>query len=196
LLDGLRTGRAKPSQRPAFPGLAAKRPHKSFPGAANASTTKSATPYLPKIRRAATDVEKRRFLKQSFDAIARYFEHALAEMAQQTNSMEFDFQRVTANEVTAEIFLNGKSASACRIWLGGSFSENAISYAEGRLHFGNNSCNEMLSLSEESGDLAFSSLMGAGFGFGRSAEHLNLKQLAPEQAAEYLWRRLVGRLEA
>jgi len=193
LIAGVNAKRGKPDSRPSFPG-AQKLPAKAFPGTGGIAPTVTAAPYMPKMRRAASDVEKRRFLRQAFDTIKAYFENGLVELVRHTQGLESDFQTVTAVEFTAEIFLNGKSVAACKIWQGGMLSENGISYVEGRHSFGNNSCNEILSLADGAEDLGLSSLMGIGF--GRVADHLDLKNLSPDQAAEYLWRRFVARLEA
>jgi hypothetical protein len=192
LLDGVSMKRGKPDKRPSFPG-SGMRPAKVFPGASEIKGAAVGMPYLPKMRRVATDVEKRRFLRQAFDTVKAYFQDALQELERHTSGMESDLQLVTAVEFTAEIFLHGKSVAACKVWQGGMLAENGISYAEGRQHFGNNSCNEILSLADDGGDLGLSSLMGIGC--GRVPEHLNLKHLSPDQAAEYLWRRFVARLE-
>jgi len=72
-------------------------------------------------------------------------------------------------------------------------SSDGISYAEGPLHYGTNSCNEMLSVSEDQGELRLSSLMGIGL--GQVGRQFDLKRMSPEQAAEYLWRRFVMPLE-
>jgi hypothetical protein len=194
LLAGVRSERSKPSTRPAYPGPVRHTTLKNFPGDAPMATSHSSPVYLPKVRRAPSDMEKRRFAKQAFETIKGYFEQGLAELSREAPGLECDFQPVTAIEFRAEIFVQGKSTAACRIWLGGSFDPNGISYAEGRHHFGSNSCNEILSLADGD-ESALSSLMGAGFGFGRLAEHFDLKHLAPEQAAEYLWRRFVANLE-
>jgi hypothetical protein len=193
LLAGVRSERAKPSVRPSFPGLS-RSEVKAFPGAAVAQAPIAAKAYMPKMRRAATDADKRRFLKASFDTIGSYFEGALVQLARSQPGLEHDFQRISAVEFTAEIFLHGKSVAACRIWQGGMLSDNGISYSEGRHSFGSNSCNEILSVTDDEGDVALSSLMG-GFSFGRAAENINLKRMSTEQAAEYLWRRFVGGLE-
>jgi len=192
LLDGVNVKRAKPSSRPAFPG--AQHAVKAFPGKSAEQSRTVAAPYIPKVRGAPSDVDKRRFLRQAFEEIKSYFQNALQELERQVKGLEYEFQPVTALEFTAEIFLHGKSVAACKIWQGGMLSENGISYAEGRHSFGNNSCNEILSLADGAGGLGLSSLMGVGF--GRVADHLDLKNLSPGQAAEYLWRRFVARLEA
>jgi hypothetical protein len=191
LVDGVRPGRAKPAARPPFPGASAHSHPKAFPGAPSAPSA-TATPYLPGVRRKATDADKRRFLKQAFEEIRTYFEQALQALGKQTSGVEHDLTAISAIEFTAEIFLQGESVAVCRIWLGGMFSENGISYAEGRGHFGGNSCNEILTV--DNGDLVLSATMGV-FAFGKGLDHLDLKHLTPAQAAEYLWRRFVERLD-
>ncbi len=131
LLRGIRPERAKPSSRPSFPGTQHTQ-QKSFLGPLENKITVSNKVYVPKLRREPSDVEKRKFLRAAFDFIRSYFEHALHELSRPHQGLEFDFQPVTAVEFTAEIFLHGKSAAACRIWQGGMLSENGISYAEGR----------------------------------------------------------------
>jgi hypothetical protein len=72
-------------------------------------------------------------------------------------------------------------------------SSDGISYAEGQLHHVSNACNEILSVSDNQGELHMTSLMGMGF--GQSEKHFDLKKMSQEQAAEYLWRRFVAPLE-
>jgi hypothetical protein len=195
LLSGVRLERAKPDKRPAFPGPVAPIAARSFPGAVSseANVAAAAHPYVPKVKRAATDIEKRRFLKHAFERVAVHFRGGLDALSRATEGADFDYQQISAAEFTAEIFLNGKSVTACKIWEGRGMAQNGISYAEGR-HHGDNSCNEILTLTEAGGDLGLQSLIG-GFGFGRALDHLDLKALSPDQAAEYLWRRFVAPLE-
>jgi len=190
-VQGIRAERAKPSSRPSFPGT----PHmqqKTLPGEPENKTAAPSKVYVPKLRGETSDVVKRKFIRAAFDIIRSYFEEALHEFSRSHKGLEFDFQHVTAVEFTAEIFLNGKSATACRIWQGGMLSENSISYAEGRHTFGSNSCNEILSVNTDNGDVTLSSMMG---GFGRGPENIDLKHMSGEAAAEYLWRRFVTHLE-
>ena len=191
LLAGVSSQRAKPSARPAFPGAAARHDRKDFPGP---PAPRSVAPYMPKLRGAPSDIDKRRFVKGAFETMRSHFEHALAELARQTPDLDYEFQPISAQEFTAEIFINGASAAACRIWQGGMFSQDGISYAEGRQHFGNNSCNEAFSINADQGELSLSSMMG-GFGMSCVTGDLDMKHLTPDKAADYLWRRFVERLE-
>ncbi len=193
LISGVRKERAKPKTRPAFPGNAPK-PLSAFPGSSPVSSPAQGA-YMPKLNRSASDVEKRRFLKKSFDAISAYFQNALAELARHASNLEFDFQPITTTEFTAEIFLHGKSAAFCRIRQGSDvLSRNGISFSEGQ-HMSTNSVNEVLSVSDGAGEVCLTSLMG-GFGYGGTKSQIDVNRMTPEQGAEYLWRRFVARLEA
>jgi hypothetical protein len=188
LLSGVNPSRAKPIRRPAFPGVAAKPAPKTFPGPSASS------PYMPKLNRSATDAEKRRFVRQTFDTIKEHFEGGLDQLGARNDGIECDFQPNTATDFTAEVFLNGKTRCSCRIWQGGLASSDGISYAEGRLSHGTNATNEVLSISDEGGDLHLVSLMG-GIGFGDIERRFDLKHMKPNQAADYLWRRFLKPLE-
>ncbi|WP_324778806.1 toll/interleukin-1 receptor domain-containing protein [Thiobacillus sedimenti] len=192
LLNGLDAKRAKPAQRPTFPGAGAGRSHKAFPGVAGPSGVGPA-PYVPNLKRSPTDADKRRFSRQAFEVIKDHFQRALDQLAQQDDAVECDFQPNTATEFMAEVFLRGKSACRCRIWLGGLHSSDGISYAEGQWHHGSNACNEILTVSDTQGELYITSLMGMGF--GQLERQFDLKQMSREQAADYLWRRFVAPLE-
>jgi hypothetical protein len=69
---------------------------------------------------------------------------ALDQLAQHGDAVECGFQPNTETEFMAEVFLSGKSACRCRIWLGGLHSSDGISYAQGQWHHGSNACNEIL----------------------------------------------------
>lgn len=193
LLDGLSAKRAKPAQRPSFPGAVSQRPRKPFPKSNLSDQSSSSSIYMPNLKRDPSDVERRRFIRQSFDMIRAHFQTALEGLAAHSDAVEYDFQQSTATEFTAEIFLNGKSTCRCRIWLGGMVSSDGISYAEGQHHYNTNACNEIISIAQERGELHLSSLMGTGF--SQIEKVLNLKRMSQAQAADYLWRRFVAPLE-
>jgi len=174
LVAGVRNERAKPTSAPAFPGEHHS-PEAAFPGRGDDVRPRETEPYLPKVGRSASDVEKRRFLKSAFVTIKDYFEGALPQLAKQTTGMEFDFEAVTALEFTAEIFIAGKSMATCRIWQGGGMlSRDGISYAEGR-HHSSGSVNESLHISERACDLALAPLM-EGFGYGANKPAFDTKK--------------------
>ena len=73
-------------------------------------------------------------------------------------------------------------------------SSDGISYYEGLIDHGTNATNEVLTISDEGGDLHFVSLMG-GMGFGHIERDFDLKNMTAQQAADYLWRRFIRPLE-
>jgi TIR domain len=189
VLQGINAQRAKPSQRPSFPGSDAQTPRKTFPGSSLPASSKV---YVPSLKR-PTEADKRRFGKRVFESIRTYFQNGLNELARRNAALECDFVATTATEFTPEIFLNGASACWCRVWLGTMFSTDGISYSESRHNCGRNACNEILSVEERQGELHLSSFIGLGY--VRSDFSFDSKQMSPEQAAEYLWRRFVSPLE-
>jgi len=185
VLNGVNAKRTKPSKRPSFPGSTSKPAAKVYPGSA---------PYIPKLKRPATDAEKRRFNRDALNAIKEHFEAGLNQLAAQDGAIECDFQLNTANDFTAEVFVNGKTRCRCRIWLGGLVSSDSISYAEGNTIHGTNATNEILSIRDRDGELHLESLMGS-MSFGRAGQEFDLTNMTPDQAADCLWRRFLLPLE-
>jgi TIR domain len=182
LIDGLSTGRAKPSSAPSFPGPSAvpRHPAAPFPGEATSGSSASSAPYIPKVRREITDLDRRRFAQQGFKQVKQYFERALAQLKASHAELDIDFVETSATEFNAEIFIHGKSKCRCRIWLGGMFGNNDIAYAEGSSISGN-AMNDCLSVTTDHGDLALRTLMGGAF--GRVPKDFDAQHLSHEQAA-------------
>jgi hypothetical protein len=190
LLNGVRGKRAKPTESPPFPG-SPESPHVAqalvFPGTPKPGVGPPVpAQHIPKIRRPPTDLEKRRFVQNAFKTVAQHFEQAGNQLAAQ-EGVNFDFQPASATQFTAEIFVDGNSKRRCKIWI----YNDGIAFYEGSFGWrGDDSFNEMLSLVQN--ELALSALMEMGW--GDEGKGLNLKQLTPEDAAEYLWRSFVSRL--
>ena len=106
LLGGASGQRAKPSERPRFPGgsQGAKSPA-PFPGSGQTAAAQKRTPeYIPKIRKPPTDLEKRRFIERAFLSIVEYFKNALEELAQQNENVETDFKEIGPQQVSCRDF--------------------------------------------------------------------------------------------
>ncbi|MFZ0694366.1 MAG: toll/interleukin-1 receptor domain-containing protein [Alphaproteobacteria bacterium] len=195
LLDNVTGARRKPAGRPSFPGAspAAGAPH-VFPGKAPAEPIAAPAPrYMPKVRGAITDVDRRRFIREAFALIQERFELALAELTRQNAGVDVDMTRVDATKFTAEIFVGGQSRARCKIWIGGMMGGDDIAYSEGHTSAISNSLNEDLTLHEVDGELRLRSLMGGAT--GRRGEGPDPQRLNAEDAAEYLWRRFAAGLE-
>lgn len=123
LAEGLDPKRGKPDRAPPFPGAAPAGPaaddSKPFPGpgAAGAAAASVSAPYLPKIRGAISDLDRSRFVKQAYGKIRDHFSSGLEALAADPG-IEVDLTRRSDTEFVAEIFVSGKRAARCRIWLG------------------------------------------------------------------------------
>ena len=196
LLDRLSGRRGKPSKKPEFPGgrqPTRTKEHPPFPGrGASTSASKTPTHHMPKIRRSPTDLEKRRFIQTSFDAVVKHFERGLADLSEQETGVDCEFKAITAAKYVAEIFVHGERRARCKFWVAEGLGGNGIAYSETDVGWdSDNSYNELLSLTND--ELALKPLMG-GFS-GRAEEGLNVEHLTPEEAAEFLWRLFTSRLD-
>ena len=193
LLDGVGSTRAKPGSRPTFPGAGTADAEKmDFPGSAPRTKSSVTIPYIPEVKRLPTDVEKRKFLKLSFEAIRDHFRSGLAQIGRHDPAVETDFHEDTASDFTAEIFVNGRSKCRSRIRIGGNVHINGIAISEGNSMLGDNGYNELLSVADVPGAPHLRSLMGVG---SQRQAGVDLNQMTPEQAADYVWRRFVSFLE-
>jgi hypothetical protein len=144
----------------------------------------AAPAYIPTIRRPPTGIKKRRF------TIRALFEAGLQALLQD-QGLDHDFIAKNETDFRAETFLEGRGQCVCRIWLGGMHSENNICYSEGRA-MSDNSCNEIISLTDRRDELALTGEMAMGYTLERT---LDLKRLTPDEVANYLWQRFVEPLE-
>ena len=198
LLDRLNAKRRKPTTAPPFPG-AAKREHAEppFPGPdAGPAGGKPArrAPHIPEIRAAISDLDRARFIKETFATIREHFRQALDALAGKP-AIDTDMTRRSETEFVAEVFVSGKRSARCRIWLGGMMGgRDQIGYYEGDYDAGN-SMNEVLSLADEREGLALTALMNIGLGASRLPPGLDPRRMSAGEAAEYLWGRFLWRLE-
>ncbi len=142
-----------------------------------------------RIRKDFTDRDRDRFLQDSFEYIAKFFENSLAELETRNPGVEASFRRTDANHFTASVYKNGRIKSACKIWLGGFVSRsNSIMYSSDPSQ-GDNSCNDWLSVEDDGHSLFLKPTGAASFG----SDHSRL--LAQEGAAEYFWEKLIQPLQ-
>jgi hypothetical protein len=193
LLDEVRGARRKPSTAPSFPGGGrATTTPRPFPGPGSSVLAKR---YMPKIRHAATDLDKRRFSKETFNLLHERFEQWLGDLSASHSGVDVNVEKVDANTFTAEVFIEGQCKGSCKIWIGGMFGGNDIAYAEGarRVAVGGNSVNEALMIIDGRDGLALRATMNMGI--GRAGEGLDPQCMSPEESAQFLWRRFCWTFE-
>jgi len=157
LVGGLAAKRGKPDQAPPFPGTIAGPGAKPFPGIANRGTATAGAarnaPYMPHLRGAISDLDRSRFIRQAFETVKDHFEKGLEALAARP-AIDADLTRRGDTEFVAEVYVSGKRAARCRIWLGGIMGgSNEIAYYEGDYDAGN-SMNELLSIADDRDGLA------------------------------------------
>ena len=148
--------------------------------------------YIPRIQKQFSQRSKDLFLRESFAVVKQYFVAGLKSIETQYEEVKTSFDDVTASKFLATVYLNGEAANRCKIWIGGLSSSDSIGYYAGRtIPDGDNSFNDILTVTDGSGILAMKP-SGMWIGHSSSSEK---SELSPEEAAEYLWRRFVEPLE-
>jgi len=140
-----------------------------------------------RTRKHFTEVEEDRFLEQSFDYIALFFENSLKELEKRNVGLSTTFKRVSSEEFTAVVYRNGKAEARCRIRFGGRRGAiGGITYSSNDSP-GSNSYNESLSVESGAQELHLKAL---GMPMRSTKE-----RLSQEGGAEYLWELFIEPLQ-
>jgi len=142
-----------------------------------------------RLRKDFTEADKDKYLHESFDFMAQFFEGSLRELETRNADIETRFRRVDANTFTATVYRGGAKTSECAVVLGGGFRSGGISYSHDANARGN-SYNEMLTVANDEQTLY---LKPMGMGMSRLGNRDNT--LSPSQAAEYYWDMLISHLQ-
>ena len=145
-----------------------------------------------RVRKAFTQRDKDRFLTESFEYIAKFFENSLAELEARNETIDTSFRRVDANTFDAAIYRDGEIESRCRIWMaeGAGFPRGILYSTGGDGGFGHGtSFNEQVSVEADDQKLY---LKPSGLAVLQGGHR---DELAQQGAAEYLWGMLVEPLQ-
>jgi len=142
-----------------------------------------------RIRQDFTEHDRDKFLEESFEYIANFFENSLIELLSRNPGVENRFRRIDASNFTATIYICGKAATECRISIGAhQSSRESITYSHSASM--NNSYNESISIADDGYALLLRPLGLATF----SGQNAN-KLLSQQGSAEYFWDMLIERLQ-
>ena len=157
------------------------------PKTVNTSSTSGIRIPIPKIKKEFSQRDKDLFLRSGFNIIKQYFQNGLEELNHHYQEVETDFSEVHNFKFIATVYLRGKVANRCKIWIGGMSSSDAtIAYCEGQFSMdSDNSYNDVLSVADDEHVLG---LRPSGMWFGASS-YSEKSLLTAEQAGEYFWRR-------
>lgn len=146
-----------------------------------------------RIKKEFSDRELDKFLAETYEFIANFFEGSLQELERRNPDIETDFRRIDANHFTAKVYRTGKQECGCKIWLGGrrGFVGGIAYRGNGGLHdfLDDNSFNESMNVESDGFALFLKPLGMAHMGGDR------VQMLTQEGAAEYYWRLFIAPLQ-
>jgi len=144
---------------------------------------------IPKIPKEFSQLDKDRFIRDTFDIIKNYFKKALDKLKEQYTNLDSDLVEINNFKIVCSIYQNGGLLNKCKIWIGGPLSEDSIAYSEGSSGYENDSSfNDWLTVNDDGFKLG---LTASGF----SMNIINNKEgklLSSEEAAKYLWVRFTN----
>jgi len=138
-----------------------------------------------RVKKAFTERDKDKFLTESFEYIANYFDNSLNELEKRQQEIEIEYRRIDANSFTAAIYVNGSRKSEFKVWIRGeqTLSSNGISYSFNRSN-NRNSMNGWLDLADDGYHLF---LQPSGMSMYNRHDSENKNQLSQQGGAEYFW---------
>jgi hypothetical protein len=144
---------------------------------------------LPIIPKVFTQLEKDKFLKQTFTVIRGYFSSALTALEQHSNIYQTDLSDIHNFKFICKIYVQGELAEQCKIWTTGS-KFDSIAYCKGNYFENNdNSLNESFSVVDNGLTLGLKPL-----GISMLLSSTSKQFFSQEGAAEYLWRDFTNNL--
>lgn len=144
-----------------------------------------------RVTREFTTRDVDRFLVDTLEYIATYFENSLSELETRNRGIEGTFRRIDANRFTAAAYRNGDKATSCTIGFGESIlTRRGIVYSSGD-HGKLNTMNTMLEIFTDDQSIYMSSTWGATSSTHGSQD----RKLTMEGSAEHLWDQFIEPLQ-
>jgi len=151
---------------------------------ASAPTSRTMRTSNLRVKKTFTAADELKFLDDSFEYVALFFQNSLAELEKRTPGLTYRYKIENANEFSVIVFVGGSPVTQCRIFRNTMIGDG-IAYSDnyGRM---DNSFNENLRVGHDDQHMTLSPTMGSEPG----SSHLS-----QSGAAEYLWARLIKRLQ-
>ncbi len=135
-----------------------------------------------------TERDRDRFLTETFEYIARYFESSLGELTLRNNNIDGEFRRLDANRFTAAAYREGKKIATCTIFIGQRMLGGGIGYG-GNDDGASNSYNAHLVVSHDDQSMFMTNQMSVYSGRESSTK------LSQEGAAGDFWDKFIEPLQ-
>lgn len=142
-----------------------------------------------RIKKEFTDLERDRFLEESFEFIANYFEGSLRELKRRNPGLETNFRRIDSNTFSAAIYRSGSKVTSCRVRLGKMWQDGGIMYSATDSE-SDTSYSEMLIVTDDGYTLS----LALQIGMWRLPQGKRT-DLTQEGGAEHLWSLLLEPLQ-
>lgn len=139
-----------------------------------------------RIRKHFSDQDRDKFIQDAFEFMASFFEGSLGQLEQQNSAVGTRFRRLDSDHFVAAIYIQGEKKSSCRIWLDRGHLGDIAYFANDSGT--DNSYNETLS-AENDGYTMW--LRPSGLQIFSA----NRDRMSAQEASEYFWAMLVGRLQ-
>ena len=156
--------------------------------------TKAFTSYIGnsnavRVKRNFSDLERDKFLEESYQTIAHHFENTLRQMLSENANIDTQFKRISETRFTGSIYGNGQRIAQCSIGYNSVlFKSASITYSNSS-YASENSYNESLSV-EDDGYFLYLRPMGMAM-LGKPVN----PKMSQQEAAEYYWEILIGPLK-
>ena len=150
---------------------------------------------IPEIKRKISDLEKKKFLNKSFTDIQDYFDNALIKLKSKYPNVDTELNKLSSIKFVAEIYVDGELKIQCKLWIGGMWGGNSISYSESTrgLDINNdNSMNDSATVEDDGKDIYFK-ILGTFFGNMGNIK-IDAAKASGKDAAKYFWGRFVQQL--
>ncbi|MGP2655576.1 adenylate/guanylate cyclase domain-containing protein [Malaciobacter sp. WC5094] len=153
---------------------------------------------IPKIKKEFTDIEKKEFLKSSFNHVVKYFNQASIQLKEKYPKIKVEINEVSSSKFVCSLYVNDEEKQKCKIWFSENdnnfFGTNQISYSEGYFDIDNdNSTNDWLNIEDDGFKLYFSKPM---MYFGNFNDEIqNKEKWNANDSAKYLWVRFIEQLK-
>jgi hypothetical protein len=140
-----------------------------------------------RLRRQFTEHDEDRFLDETFEYVANFFEASLTELEVRSKEIQARYRRVDANHFQAAVYRLGRKEAACRVWVS-TADTRGILYSAGDSD-DDRSYGECLTICNDGQMLLLEATIGLVVGpQGR-------QQFSQEGAAEYLWSAFISPLQ-
>jgi len=143
-----------------------------------------------RLKKEFTDFDRDKFLHDSFEYMAKFFDASLEELAARNQGIQVRFQSLGGQAFSAIVYRAGKTVAECSIRVGGlgrGSSSLAFSYGA---DVGANSFNEMLTIESDSQSMHFKPM---GMQFHRGEQN---SQMSEQGASEYFWEMFIGQIQS